>query len=87
MKAVWAVLGGLALGAGIAWWFSRPSAQVEEARQARAEHAGAASMPSLYRWHDARGVLHITDHPPTGIRYRRVPIRPDNGIEVHGNRP
>ena len=87
MKAVWAIVGGLVLGAGIAWWLSRPSARVAEARQAHAEQAAAANRPSLYRWRDGHGVLQVTDHPPKGIRYQRVPIQSSDGIEVHGDRP
>jgi hypothetical protein len=90
MKAIWAVVAGLALGAGVAWWFSRPSPETLHARQARAEQAAAANardaIPALYRWHDGSGVLHITDHPPKGIRSERIAQRPRDGIEVRGDR-
>jgi len=30
--------------------------------------------------------VHVTDQPPKGRKYQRVPIRPADGIEVHGDR-
>jgi hypothetical protein len=91
MRAGWAVVAGLALGGGVAWWLSRESPQAEHLKQARAEQAAAATardaVPSLYRWHDARGVLQVTDKPPKGIHYERIGVRPRDGIEVRGDRP
>lgn len=93
MRPVWAaVLAGLALGIGVAWWFSRPSPQAERQRRARAEQAAAETardaIPALYRWRDARGVLQVTDRPPPrGARYERIGTRPREGIEVRGDRP
>jgi hypothetical protein len=91
VRAAWAILAGGMLGIGAAWWVSRPSAQVEHARRQRAEHAAAAmardAVPSLYRWHDAQGVLHVTDRPPKGHAYERIDARAPEGIEVHGDGP
>jgi hypothetical protein len=90
MRLAWAIVAGIAVGVGAAWWMSRPSPQAERARQQRADHAAAAMAsdpgPSLYRWRDAQGVVHVTDQPPKGRKYQRVPIRPADGIEVHGDR-
>ena len=94
MKATWAVVAGLALGIGVAWWLARDTPQEAETRHRRAEHAAAAAAadarPVLYRWHDANGVLQVTGQPPhgkdAGRPYQRVDIRPRKGIEVHGDR-
>ena len=89
MKLGWAIAAGVAVGAG-AWWLSRPSPQAEHARQQRAGQAATANardaVPSLYRWHDAAGVVHVSDHAPKGRKYERIPIRAADGIEVHGDR-
>jgi hypothetical protein len=94
LKAIWAVTAGLALGIGVAWWLARDTPQQAEAKQRRAEHAATAATadarPVLYRWHDANGVLQVTEQPPhgkdAGRKYERVDITPRKGIEVHGNR-
>ena len=94
MKAIWAIVAGLALGIGVAWWLARDTPRQAEAKQRRAEHAAAAAAadarPALYRWHDANGVLQITEQPPTGRnagrKYERIDKSPRKGIEVHGDR-
>jgi hypothetical protein len=90
MRLGWALLLGSLAGIAVAWWLSRePPAQAEE-RQARAERAAAAdfedSRPVLYRWRDDAGALHVTDTAPKGREYERIPIQPEAGIEVHGDR-
>ena len=94
MRAAWAILAGLALGIGLAWWLSRDSAEQARAKRQRAEQAAAANAedarPVLYRWHDGNGVLQITDQPPrgkdAGRKYQRIDQQPREGIEVHGDR-
>ncbi|WP_166209663.1 DUF4124 domain-containing protein [Cognatiluteimonas telluris] len=90
MNARWAIVAGALLGAGLAWWLSREPADVVQARQRRAEQAAAATardaIPSLYRWRDASGVLHVSDQPPKGRKYERIDARAPSGIEVHGDR-
>ena len=81
MRAGWAVVAGLALGVGVAWWLSRESPQAEHQKRAR------DAVPALYRWHDAKGVLQVTDKPPKGVHYERIGLRPRDGIEVRGDRP
>ena len=89
MRVGWAIVGGLALGIGVAWWLARDPA-AEHARRTRAERAAAAqaheARRDLYRWHDAAGVLHVSDAPPKGVRAERVARAPKTGIEVHGDR-
>lgn len=87
MRAAWAILAGLAIGAGLAWWLGRDQApqRSPEARQ-RAEQAAAAqtedALRPLYRWRDAAGTLHITDQPPEGRPYERLAREPAPGIQV-----
>ncbi|MBO9715322.1 MAG: DUF4124 domain-containing protein [Pseudoxanthomonas sp.] len=87
MRAAWAILAGLAVGGGLAWWLGRgqapqrsPEAR-ERARQAAAANAEDAAHP-LYRWRDASGNLQITDSPPEGRRYERIAREPQPGIQV-----
>lgn len=91
MRAGLAIVAGLAVGVGAAWWLSRPSPQAEQRARDRAEQAAAATArdatPALYRWRDAKGVLQVTDKPPKGVHYERIGQRPRDGIEVRGDRP
>jgi hypothetical protein len=90
---VWAIVAGLVLGAGIGWW----SLQRERtgglpgaaAPAASAPAAGApAASPTLYRWRDDAGTLHITDQPPEGRPYEVVRIRDDqNVVPMGGSAP
>lgn len=89
MRLGWAIAGGLALGVGVAWWLARDPA-ADQARARRAERAAAAqavdARRDLYRWHDAAGVLHVSDTPPRGLHAERVARAPRPGIEVRGDR-
>lgn len=89
MRAIWAIVAGLALGIGVAWWLSRDTPHEVEARHQRAERAAAANAedarPVLYRWRDGNGVLQITDTPPKGRKYQRLDKTAREGIEVHGD--
>jgi hypothetical protein len=90
VRLAWAIIAGLVLGAGIAWWLSREPAAKTEAKQRRAEQAATElardTRPSLYRWRDAAGVLQITDKPPRGRPFERIDRAPDRAIEVKGDR-
>lgn len=91
MRLTWAIVAGLAAGIALAWWLSRESPDVAEAKQARAEQAAAANAedarPVLYRWTDAAGVVHVTQEPPPhGPRYEKVDVQPREGIEIDGAR-
>ena len=91
VNAGWLLL-GLALVGGLAWWAAReqPSPAQADARRQRAERAAAEiaedARPVLYRWRDARGVLHVTDAPPKQGHYERVHLDEDAAIEVRGDR-
>lgn len=90
MRAAWAIVAGIALGGGLAWWLSRESPQATALKQQRAERAAAEQVrdarPSLYRWRDASGVLQITDEPPEGRQFERIDQAPARGLEVRGDR-
>ena len=90
MRLAWAIIGGVALGGGLAWWLSRDTPEQARAKHERAAHAAAANAedarPVLYRWRDANGVLQITEEPPKGRKYEKVDMEPKPGIEVHGDR-
>lgn len=90
MRLAWAIVGGVAVGIGVAWWLSREPAEEIQAKQARAEQAAAANAedarPVLYRWRDASGSLQVSDTPPKGQRYEKIDLQPREGIEVRGER-
>ncbi|WP_374013097.1 DUF4124 domain-containing protein [Pseudoxanthomonas koreensis] len=92
MRATWAILAGLVVGGGLAWWLGRDASprQSPEARE-RAEQAAAAqaedALRPLYRWRDAGGQLQITDNPPPkGTAYERLAREPAPGIQVDAGR-
>lgn len=91
MRLGWAIAGGVLLGSGLAWWFSRDTPAQAERKQAQARETDAAdSRPGLYRWRDAHGTLQVTSKPPEGANagrpYKRIDVEPRAGIEVHGDR-
>lgn len=91
LRAGWMLL-GLAAVAGLAWYAARDPGEAarEQARQARADRAAAEmaadAVPVLYRWRDAHGVLQITETPPEGRMYERVPRDAPPAIEIRGDR-
>ena len=89
MRLAWALTAGLAAGIGLAWWLSRDTPEQVARKQARAERAAAANAedakPVLYRWTDADGVVQLTDKPPKGRKYRKIDLRPQDGIRVDGS--
>ncbi|KAF1686597.1 hypothetical protein B1992_06705 [Pseudoxanthomonas broegbernensis] len=91
MRAAWAILAGLALGGGLAWWLGRDASpeRSPEAHQ-RAERAAAAqaedALRPLYRWRDAAGNLQITDAPPGSGPYERIAREPESGIRIEAGR-
>lgn len=90
MRLTWAVVAGLLLGIGVAWWLGRESSGDSARKRQRAEQAAAANAedarPVLYRWRDASGALQITDTPPKGRKYERIDKEPAAGIVVDNRR-
>jgi hypothetical protein len=89
MRAWLAIVAGVALGAGVAWWLARESPDAGSRKQARADQAAAAqardARPSLYRWRDDAGVLQITEQPPKDRRFERIDREVPAGIRVSGD--
>lgn len=78
MRIGWAILAGLVLGGGLAWWLGRtPPGQAPDAQTRQAQ------PPTLYRWRDENGTLQITQTPPPkGRPYQRVPLDGAGGDRV-----
>lgn len=70
MRLAWAIAGGLALGAGAAWWLHEPAADRPAA--GRADPAADEDHDVVYRWRDDRGVTQITRQPPEGRSFQRL---------------
>ena len=88
MRGWLAIVAGLALGVGVAWWLGREAPHQTERRQQRARQAAAAqardARPALYRWRDDAGVLQITDTPPKGRTFERIERDAPAAITVNG---
>jgi hypothetical protein len=86
MRLGLAIVAGLALGAGLGWWkLGHPGYETGEQKAERAQRAAAAveaARPKLYRWHDAAGVLQLTDKPPRGRKYEVVDMDAAANINV-----
>ena len=90
MRLAWAIVAGLLLGLGVAWWLGREPPASQENRQRRADQAAASmardARPSLYRWRDAAGVLQVAEQPPEGRPFERLDRDSQRAIEVEGRR-
>ena len=81
----WAIVGGLAAGAVVAWWLEKPGDRTIAAlvvpAASRAATAPSETGPTLYRWVDAHGVVNVSsERPPAGTRFTVVHIRPDQNV-------
>ncbi|TNJ33810.1 DUF4124 domain-containing protein [Arenimonas terrae] len=93
MRLAWAIVAGLAVGAAIGGWSmwrdraaGPPGATGTRTPPAAADPAAPA--PTLYRWRDDAGTLHITDRPPAGRPYEVVTLRDDqNVVSMSGPAP
>jgi hypothetical protein len=71
------ILAVLAAAAGYVWRYS-PESLPEEWR--RANRHSRDYTPAVYRWKDDRGVVQLTDAPPTDRPYETLRIRPDQNV-------
>lgn len=87
MRAWLAVIIGLALGGGLAWWLTHEREHPAGHRRPDSPRSGAQvdTRPALYRWRDDAGVLQITEQPPKGRRYERIERDTPAGIRVSGD--
>lgn len=90
MRLTWAVVGGIVVGGALAWWASRDTPDDAQRKQMQAAAARAAqaqdARPSLYRWRDAQGRLHVAEQPPETGRYERIDREPRPGFGIDGGR-
>ena len=66
-----------AAGVG-AWWYAAPDSMPALIRQQLP--VSAKSNPTLYRWKDARGALHVTDVPPPDRPYETLHFDPNTNV-------
>jgi hypothetical protein len=67
--------------AGVAWWTLAPSRVPTWLRRLV---SGEARAPTLYKWRDAKGALHVTDTPPNDRPYETVRYDPDTNAMPSG---
>ncbi len=84
MRIAWAIVAGLALGIGLAYFSPAPPRSAQQTHDGQPAHKDAAAKPAhataLYRWRNEAGVLQITDRPPKNRPYERVQLREDQNI-------
>ncbi len=69
----------LAVAAGaIAWWYY--ASETLPAFVKAQLPPSPKSAPTLYKWHDAKGGLHVTDTPPTDRPYEAVRYDPNVNV-------
>jgi Domain of unknown function (DUF4124) len=61
-----------------AWWYVAPDTMPALVKQQLP--VSAKSNPTLYRWKDAKGGLHVTDVPPTDRPYETLHYDPDTNV-------
>ena len=72
--------------AAVGWWaWGHPGYETAAQREVRIQveaQAVEAAKPKLYRWHDANGVLQLTDTPPAGRKYQVVDLQAAENVNV-----
>lgn len=88
MRLGLAIAIGVLGGAALAWWLTPAESRWNPFSGGQRTSAGPSTTratpgeaPVVYRWRDARGVLHVTQQPPSGGQaYERVDIPEDRNI-------
>lgn len=69
----------LVAAAGVgAWWYFAPDTLPVIVKQQLP--VSEKSNPVLYRWHDAKGGLHVTDVPPTDRPFETLHYDPKTNV-------
>ena len=68
----------LILSAGAAWWYFWPNTLPASVKQIAPLSPKAA--PTLYKWRDGQGQLHVTDTPPKDRPYETVQYDPNTNV-------
>ena len=69
------VIGAVGIGA---WWYVAPDTMPAIVKQQLP--VSAKSNPTLYRWKDAKGALHVTDVPPADRPYETLHYDPNTNV-------
>jgi hypothetical protein len=75
----------LLLGAAGAWWYFAPDTLPGAIKPYLP--AAPKAAPMLYKWHDAKGGLHVTDTPPSDRPYTTVRYDPNANVLPAGVAP
>ena len=61
-----------------AWWYLAPDTLPDIVKHQLS--VSAKSNPTLYRWKDAKGGVHVTDVPPTDRPYETLHYDPNTNV-------
>jgi uncharacterized protein DUF4124 len=64
--------------AGLAWWYLAP--ETMPSWLTRPILSAQREGPTLYKWRDEKGRLHVTDKPPADRPYETVRYDPDTNV-------
>ena len=69
------------IAGALGWWYlGHPGYETTEQKLARYDAAEKAAEPKVYRWRDDKGVLHVTDTPPSNRPYEKVELNEDVNV-------
>jgi hypothetical protein len=73
------LLGLIAIAAAIGgWWYVAPDTLPDFVKHQLP--VSAKSNPTLYKWKDAKGGVHVTDVPPTDRPYETLHYDPNTNV-------
>jgi hypothetical protein len=86
MKALLAVILGIAIAGAAYWWQSgHPGYETPQQERERMAKQKEAARPKLYRWRDANGSLQLTNEPPSGRRYEILYMDEERNAVIDGS--